>query len=71
MAGTEQEENATPMDKMPPGESVRERKAVGKSNSDDSVIFSMRQSIQEQDTSGPGFLYRGLKQLEKLHDDYA
>jgi hypothetical protein len=68
-AETEPEEKATPMENAI--RRVRDRKALGYSKSDDKVIFAMRKSIQEQETSGPGFLSRGLKVLEKLYNDCA
>jgi hypothetical protein len=50
---------------------VREQKALGKSKSDASVLFATGTSIQEQDSSGPGLLSRGLKILENLYEDCA
>jgi hypothetical protein len=69
MPETEPKEKATPMENA--ARRVRERKALEKSKSDVSVQFALKKSIQQQDTSGPGFLSRGLKVLENLYDDCA
>jgi hypothetical protein len=69
MADAEAEEKATPMEKAM--RRVRERKALEKGQSDASVLFANRKSIQEQDASTLGILSRGLKVLESLYEDCA
>jgi hypothetical protein len=69
MEPEEKAEKATPMEKV--FRLGRERKALGKSKSDASVLFAMGKSIQKQDTSGPAdtFISRGLQVLENFYDD--